>query len=354
MNIMSDLAVRGKRVLLRADFNVPINEKGEITDDFRIVQTLPTIQYLLEKGAKLIIMSHLGDPEGKRVERLTMDRVQERLSELLLVSVAKAKDCIGKDIESQSKEMREGEILLLENLRFHGKEEENDEGFAKELAKLGDVYVNDAFGVAHRSHASVVLLPKLLPSGAGKLLKKEIEGLEKLLSNPRHPMIAVIGGRKVESKLPVIDKIAETADAVLLGNLLAREIETKHIMLKHKEKVVLPLDGIPGKGKEFDIGPETQKLFAENMKGAHTIVWSGPLGRYEEAQYAKGSVAVAQAIVEEASFAVAGGGNLLDLLGRYGLREKFDHISTGGSSMLAFLAGQKLPGLEALGYYSTA
>jgi len=337
-------------VLLRADFNVPLKENGEIADDFRIAATLPTMQYILSEGASLVVMSHLGDPEGKRIERLNMDKVREKLEEHLKVEVAKVDDCIGQEAMKFAQGLGTGDVLLLENLRFRNEEEENDASFAKELAKLGDLYVSDAFGVLHREHASLVGVPKLLPSAGGFLLKKEIEGLQKLLENPERPMIAIIGGRKIEDKIPVIDRIAEVADEVLLGNLLSNEIVSKNISLEQKDKIVFPPDGIP-EGKEYDIGEETRKLYQEKVRGAKTVFWSGPLGKYEQKEYAEGSKVVAEAIVEDTSYAVAGGGNLLDFLGRYNLRDKFDHISTGGSSMLIFLTGQELPGLKALGYY---
>lgn len=353
MKWLSDSSLKGKRVFLRADFNVPLKENGDIADDFRIRATLPTMQHILAQGGKLVVASHLGDPEGVYDERLSMQNVAKRLTELLLVPVEVMQDCIGKEIEERTKNMKEGEILLLENLRFHKEEEENDKDFAKGLAKLADIYVCDAFGVVHRKHASVALVPKLLPSAGGFLLAKEIEGLKQLQKNPEHPMVAIIGGRKIESKLPVIDSIAEFADEVLLGNLLANEITQKNISLAQKEKIVFPLDGIPGNGKEYDIGPETRKLYQEKVRNAKTVFWSGPLGKYEEEEYVEGSKIIAEAIVEDMSYAVAGGGNLLDFLGRYNLRDKFDHVSTGGSSMLIFLAGEKLPGLEALNYYGT-
>lgn len=351
MKWISDFSFQGKRVLLRADFNVPLEENGVIGDDFRIRATLPTMRHILSEKGKLIIMSHLGDPEGVYDKQLSMQSVAKRLTELLLVPVLYMQDCIGKDIEKETREMKEGEVLLLENLRFHKEEEENGKNFAEELAKLADVYVSDAFGVMHRKHASVVKVPMLLPSAGGFLLKKEIEGLEKLKKDPEHPMIAIIGGKKIESKLPVIDGIAQFADEVLLGNVLANEITQKNISFAQKEKIVLPIDGIPGNGKEYDIGPKTRKLYQEKVRNAKTVFWSGPLGKYEEKEYAEGSRIIAEAIVEDMSYAVAGGGNLLDFLGRYNLRDKFDHISTGGSSMLIFLAGEKLPGLEALNYY---
>jgi len=351
MQWIENLSLKDKRVLVRADFNVPLKENGEIADDFRIIVTLPTLQHILSQGASLVVMSHLGDPEGKRIERLNMDKVAEKLGEHLKVQVAKANDCIGQEVMKLTKGLGAGEVLLLENLRFKKEEEENDENFAKELAKLGDFYINDAFGVLHREHASVVGVPKFLPSFGGLLLKKEIEGLQHLLKDPARPMIAVVGGRKIESKLPLIGSIAELADEVLLGNLLANEITRQNISFKYKEKVVFPKDGVPGEGKEYDIGPKTRKLYQEKVRGARTVFWVGPLGRYEDKEYAEGSKVVAEAIVEDTSYAVAGGGNLLDFLGRYNLRDKFDHFSTGGSSMLAFLASEELPGLKALNYY---
>ena len=351
MQWIENLSLKGKRVLLRADFNVPLKENGEIADDFRITATLPTMQYILSKGGKLVVTSHLGDPGGVYDERLCMRGVKEKLKEHLKIAVEVMQDCIGREIEEKTKSMKEGEVLLLENLRFHKEEEENNKSFAQELAKLGDVYVSDAFGVAHREHASVVGVPKLLPSAGGFLLKKEIAGLQKLLENPERPMVAIVGGKKIEAKIPFIDAIAALADEVLLGNLLSREIEQKGIVLKHRDKIVFPKDGSPGGGKEYDIGPRTRKLYQKKVREAKTVFWSGPLGIYEQKEYAEGSRIIAEAIVEDTSYAVAGGGNLLDFLGRYNLRDKFDHISTGGSSMLVFLAGEKLVGLEALGYY---
>tara|TARA_Y100000310_G_scaffold21261_1_gene20548 strand:- start:1306 stop:2367 length:1062 start_codon:yes stop_codon:yes gene_type:complete len=351
MKSLRDYDVKGKRVLIRCDFNVPLDAQGKVVDDFRIIAVIPTIAYCITKGARVVLMSHLGHPEGKVVQSLSLENVHKKLIEYLGPLTKKAPDCVGKDIELQTKEMKVGEVLLLENLRFHKEEEENDAAFARQLSQLGDVYVNDAFGVAHRSHASVVGVPRILPAFTGFLLEKEIQGLERLLQNPEHPMVAVVGGRKIESKLPVIDRIAKLADSVLLGNLLANELKAKNIQLEHAEKVLLPPDGVSGQGKEFDIGPETRELYKEKIREARTIFWAGPLGKYEEKEYAQGSLEIAKAILEDTSYAVAGGGNLLDFLGRYELREKFDHISTGGSAMLAFLAGEQLPGLKALSWY---
>jgi phosphoglycerate kinase len=353
MRSIRDVSVQGKRVLVRCDFNVPLDAQGEIADDFRIQESLPTIEYLQDQGAKIILLSHLGDPDGVVQERFSLDRVAARVSEYVHVPVVKAHSCIGSQVQKQVQALKKGDILVLENVRFHKEEEQNDQEFAKELAGLGDIFCNDAFGVVHRNHASVVSVPLFLPSFAGLLLEKELDGLQKLVKNPERPMVAIVGGKKIESKLPTINNIAKLADSVLLGNMLAQEIISKNIHLEHADKVILPVDGVPGNGKEYDIGPITREQYVQKVREARTIFWAGPLGKYEDKEYAIGSLVVARAIVEDTSYAVAGGGNLLDFLGKAGLRGKFDHISTGGSSMLAFLAGQKLPGLQALQYYAS-
>ena len=343
--------IAGMRVLMRCDFNVPLDEKGRVADDFRIRSTLPTIEYILGKKGKLVLMTHLGDPDGKPVRSLRVEGVREKLAELLDVPVQSAPDCVGKKVEASTRQMKPGQVLLLENLRFHKEEQENDKKFAKQLAALGDVYVNDAFSVCHRLHASVVGVARFLPSYAGFFLEHELQGLERLLKNPRHPVVAVIGGKKIESKLSVIDRISKTADAVLLGNILAAEAVKAKVKFKYPSRVFLPQDGIPGRGKELDIGPKTKALYIKTLRKAATVFWAGPLGKYEDARYEEGSLQVAQAIIKSNAYSVAGGGNLLAFLGVHRLREKFSHISTGGSAMLQFLAGEKLSGLKALGYY---
>jgi phosphoglycerate kinase len=345
MKSIRDVDMSGSRVLMRCDFNVPLDETGRVLDDFRIQETLPTIEYILKKKGKLVLMTHIGDPEGKVVQRLRVDGIQKKLAELLDVPVVKAPDCVGKKAEALSFTMAPGDILLLENLRFHKEEQENSRSFAKQLASLGDMYVNDAFSVCHRAHASTIGVPALLPSFAGLFLEHELAGLERLLKNPKRPVVAIIGGKKIDSKLPVIDAISETADAVLLGNLLASEAKRKKIRFQNPSKILFPLDGI------FDIGPKTKEVFLRKIKEAKTVFWAGPLGKYEETPYQEGSLAVAKAIVQSNAFSVAGGGNLIAFLGKYRLREKFSHLSTGGSAMLAFLAGKILPGLQALDYY---
>lgn len=344
MRTLKDFEVKDKRVLVRCDFNVPLDKKGNILDDFRIEQTLPTIEYLIEKGAKLILMSHLDRPGGKVVESLRLTPIQNRLMEYLDVQVSKAPDCVGKEIEKRSREMQPGEILLLENLKFHKGEEENDENFAKELAKLGDVFINDAFGSCHQIYASIVGVPKYLPSGMGLLLAKEIKTLSDLLERPKKPLITIIGGKKVKNKSRVIDEISEKADWILINSLIKNKIEEKNIKLKYPQKIISPIDSIG----TFDIGPKTIQLFKEKINTAKTIFWAGPLGMIEEEKFAKGSLAVAGAIIESDALTLVGGGDTIAFLAKYNLREKFDFVSTGGGSMLDFIVDGKLVGIEAL------
>ncbi len=344
MKTLKDFNIQGKRVLVRCDFNVPLSKKGEILDDFRIKQTLPTIEYLIEKGAKVILMSHLGRPEGKVMEEFRLTPVQDKLMEYLDLSIIKAPDCIGLEIEKWTLKMQPGEILLLENLRFHKEEEENDENFAKELSKLGDIYINDAFGCSHRAHASIVGVTKFLPAGAGFLLEKEIKVLSDLTKSPEKPLVVIIGGKKVEDKSKVIDMLAEKGDWILVGDLIKKEVKEKNIQLKYPEKIIEPVGEKIGR----DINEQTIKIFKEKILEAKTVFWSGPLGEIEEGDFSKGSEAVARAIIESGAFSVVGGGETVEFINKLGLTEKFNHVSTGGGAMLEFLSGQTLPGLEAL------
>lgn len=348
MKTIREFAIKGKRILVRCDFNVPLDGQGEILDDFRIKAALPTIQYLLENEAKIILMSHLGRPEGKVVESLRLTPVQDRLTEYLDVSVTKAQDCIGEEIEKWTKEMMSGEILLLENLRFHKEEEEGDPEFAKALAQLGDIYINDAFGASHRAHASIAGIPGYLPAGAGFLLEKEVKILSDLLANPKKPMTAIIGGVKIEDKAKAVDRISEAADFILIGTVIQEEIEKKQTPLKYPQKIIKPIDGPERNGRILDIGPKTIELFKEKIAQSQTVFWSGPLGKIEEAEFAIGSREIARAIVESGAFSVAGGGETAEFINRIGLAEKFNHLSTGGGAMLEFLSGEKLPGIEIL------
>lgn len=345
MKSIKDFNVKGKRVLVRCDFNVPLSDKGEILDDFRIKQTLPTIKHLMSEEARIVLMSHLGRPNGKVVEGLKLDPIQVRLMEYLDVSIVKAPDCIGEEAEKWTREMQAGEILLLENLRFHKEEKENNDNFSKELSKMADIYINDAFGACHRAHASIVGVPKHLPSGAGLLLEKEIKALTELNNNPKKPLIAIIGGAKVETKIKLIDKISEIADFVLIGGLVKKAIVGENIRLEEPKKIIAPIDEIGG-GK--DIGPQTIKLFQEKIAQAKTIFFNGVLGLVEEKEFAKGTEEILRAIAQSKAFSIIGGGDMTQVIIKLDLIEKFNHVSTGGGAMLAFLSGEKLPGLESL------
>lgn len=342
MRIVKEAIVENKRVLVRCDFNVPLSQGGEILDDFRIKESIPTIEYLIKKGAKVILMSHLGKPGGKVVENLKLTKVQEKLMEYLDLSVVKAPDCIGKEIENWVWKMQEGEILLLENLRFHKGEEENDLEFTKSLAKLGDVYINEAFSACHRPHASIVGLPKYLPSAAGFLLEKEIKSLNKIIKNPKKPLISIFGGDDPDFR--AVNKISQIADWILIGGLIEKQIKEKNIKLRYPEKIVKPIDSVD----TADIGPKTIEFFKEKILQAKTILWSGPLGKIEEKKFQKGTIEIAKAIIKSRAFSVVGGGETIDFINDLNLGKKFSHLSTGGSAMLAYLAGERLPGLEAL------
>ncbi len=346
MKSVKSFDLEGKRVLLRCDFNVPLSEQGKITDDFRIRQTLPTIKYLMEKKAIIILLSHLGRPleEGSEIDKYSLKPVALRLAELLGREVELMPDCIGEEVRARIDKMQPGSIALLENLRFHRQEKENDPDFAQQLASLGDVYINDAFGVCHREHASVSAITKYLPSGAGLLLEKELKVLNGLLENPLKPLVAIIGGKKMEEKIFLIDSIARMADWVLIGGLLEREIKEKKTMFSLPEKIVIAVDDIEG----FDIGPKTIELFREKLGSAKTIFWSGPMGKIEEPRFQKGSEEIMSAIIESGAFSVAGGGTTVEFINRKGKSSEFNHLSTGGEAMLDLLSGEKLPGIEAL------
>ena len=390
MKKLKDLNFKGKRVLVRADFNVPLSPKGDILDDFRIKATLPTIEYLIKEKAKVILMSHLDDPKGQVVESLRLTPIKDKLKEYLNLPVFKTRDCLGREVKDLIEKMKPGEILLLENLRFHQEEEENEENFSRELSRLADSYINDAFGACHRKHASIVGVPEYLPSAMGFLLEKEIKVLSQISEKPVHPLVAIIGGAKISTKIKVIEQFLKKADHLLLGGQIANTVlEAKGIIVKEElidpeilekikkieltnPKLHLPIDGIISlkdlktgleekylrKGslgtvkKEegvYDIGPETIKIFSDIIKEAKTIVWNGPLGLYEEAQFEKGTKLITQAILKNRSaFKVVGGGDTDAFLTKYNLKDKFNHVSSGGGAMLDFLAGETLPGIAAL------
>ena len=363
MKTIRDFNPKGKRVLVRGDFNVPLSPEGEILDDFRIKKTLPTIKYLIEKKAKVILISHLGRPKGRQ-EKYSLKPVALRLEKLLRQKVhpvkcrfatilPKAKlfnrvkflaDCLGEKVANEIEKMKEKDIILLENLRFHKEEEENDERFAKKLSKLGDIFINDAFGASHRAHASIVGIPKFLISGAGLLLEEEIKILKNLLQNPQKPLVAIIGGKKVEDKVKAIDKISKVAHFILINGLIQREIKEKNIFFKFPQKLVEPVDEIDGK----DIGPVTISLFKQKIALAKTIFWNGPLGQIEKEEFQNGTKEIAKAIIKSCAFSVIGGGETVEFINQLKLASKFNQVSTGGGAMLEFIAGEKLPGIEAL------
>ena len=343
---LKNFSVADKRVLVRCDFNVSSDKNGNILEDFKIVQTVPTIKYLISQKAKIVLMSHL-DPENTGVadKKYTLDKVAERLSELIELPVAKSKDCIGSEVESQTNSLREGDILLLENLRFHKEEKENNPDFAEKLSHLGDIYVNDAFGTCHRNCASIAGVPKLLPHCAGMLLEKEIIALDKIIKNPEKPMVAIIGGIKVETKSKFINSICKTADFIILSGLIVKEVESEKIKFRCPEKILAPVGDLGAP----DISKESIKIFKKQIMAAKTIVWNGPLGEFEDKKYSAGTLAIAKAIIKSKAFSVVGGGETVEFLNKKGMIDKFSWVSTGGGAMLDYLSGDKLPGLVALG-----
>jgi len=381
-----------KRVLVRVDFNVPLNEELEITDDTRIKATLPTIKYLMSHKAKVILMSHLGRPKGEVIEKLRLDPVTRRLSELLKQDVKKVNDCIGEEVEKAVLNMQKGEVILLENLRFYSEEEKNKPEFAKSLAKSADIFVNDAFGAAHRAHASTVGVAKILPSYAGFLMGKEIEVLSNLLENPERPFVVVLGGAKISGKIEIVQNLLSIADKILIaggmsytclaalgyevGNSLLEEYDLEIVkkMLKRAEKqgnkILLPIDlvitrkevsenaesklvridSIPKDGIGVDLGEKSLVMFEEEIKKARTIFWNGPVGVFEIEKYAKGTNKIAKILADLQGKAVTiiGGGDSIAAIDKAGLAERMTHISTGGGASLEFLGGKKLPGIEVL------
>ena len=344
MKSIKNINVAEKRILVRCDFNIPMDGDGNILDDFRIGETLPTIKYLIENKAKIILMSHLGEPGGKVVNVLKLDKVQEKLSEFLGFVVKKAEDCIGPEATELVTNLKSGEVLLLENLRFHKGETENDSEFTKELSKLADIYVNEAFSVCHRAHASIVGVSKYLPAFPGFLLEKEIFNLNRILENPEKPMIAIIGGKKVETKTKVINRISKSADFVIISGLIKKEAIEKKIEFDFPEKIIGSSDSLDA----LDINEKSIELFKEKIKNAKTILWNGPFGKTEDKIYMKGTLEIAKAIIESKAYSVVGGGETIEFLTREGLLSEFSHICTGGGAMLSYLSGDKMPGLEAL------
>jgi len=383
---VKDVSWRGKRALVRCDFNVPLDGDLQITDDSRIRGALPTIKYLLEQGAALVLCSHMGRPKGEVVEKLRLDPVAARLQELLGRPVKKLDDCIGDEVKKAAAALGGGDILLLENLRFHAEEKANDPEFAKELASLADVYVNDAFGTAHRAHASMVGVVAHLPAVAGFLLEKEIAFLGEALQAPKRPFVAILGGAKISDKIGVIENLLTKADALLIGGGMANTfLKAKgyemadslvedgsvelagELVAKAGDKLVLPTDvvvadafsaeakhkvvpadGVKAGWRVLDIGPETAKVFAAKVKGAGTVVWNGPMGVFEFAPFAEGTFAVAHALADSEAMTIIGGGDSVAAIQQAGLADRMTHISTGGGASLEFLEGKELPGVAAL------
>ena len=389
LKTVKDVDLRNKRVLMRADFNVPL--KGEqITDDTRIQAALPTMEHILEQeGARLILMSHLGRPKGKKDPSFSLAPVAKRLSELLGKEVLMADDCVGEEVEKQAKELPPGGVMLLENVRFHGEEKDNDPEFAKKLAAIGDVYVNDAFGSAHRAHASTEGVAHILPACAGFLIEKEVNFFTPVLENPEQPMVAVIGGAKVSTKIAVLESLLPNCKTLIIGggmaytflkaqgheignSLLEEEyIDTaKDLLSKAKEKGVEillpqdhlvaaefdenakpePVDGvdIPAGKIGMDVGPKTLELCKERIKNAKTVVWNGPMGVFEFDNFAIGTRVVAEVIANSQAMTVVGGGDSVAAANKFEVASKMSHVSTGGGASLEFLEGKKLPGIVAL------
>ncbi len=386
---IDDIGVRGKRVLVRVDFNVPLDAEGAITYDTRIRAALPTVQALLDRGAAVLLMSHLGRPKGQRNEQYSLAPVARRLSELLGRPVDLAPDCVGSRTEALARGMQPGQVLLLENLRFHAAEEANDPDFARDLAALADLYVNDAFGSAHRAHASTVGVTAYLPAVSGLLMQKELAALGGALEHPARPFAAVVGGAKVSSKLAVLRHLLAKVDLLIIGGGMANTflcaqgygvgasllepdlVETARVLLSeartHGTEVLLPSDvvvaervapdapyhavgvaEVPAGWCIVDIGPDTQRLFAGRLAASRTILWNGPLGICEVAAFAAGTRAVAEAIATSSAVSVVGGGDVVAALDSLGLAGRMTHVSTGGGAALEFLEGKVLPGVAAL------
>jgi phosphoglycerate kinase len=384
-----DIDVKGKRVFCRVDFNVPMQD-GKVTDDTRIRAALPTIQYLSEQGAKVILASHLGRPKGKVVEEMRLNAVAERLSQLLGKNVVKTDEAYGDEVKNAIAQMNEGDVLLLENVRFYPGEEKNDPELAKAFAELADVYVNDAFGAAHRAHASTEGIAHHLPAVAGFLMEKEIEVLGKALSNPERPFTAIIGGAKVKDKIGVIENLLDKVDNLIIGGGLAYtfvkalgheigkslleedKIElAKSFMEKAKEKgvnfympvdvvvaddfsndankKVVDIDAIPSDWEALDIGPKTRELYRDVISKSKLVIWNGPMGVFEMDAFAEGTKAIAQALADATdTYSVIGGGDSAAAVEKFGLADKMSHISTGGGASLEFMEGKQLPGVVAL------
>lgn len=387
---IKDIDLKGKKVFVRCDFNVPLDENGNITDNRRIVAALPTIKYLLEQNCKIILASHLGRPKGEVNPKFSLKPVANELSKLLGKEVKLAEDVVGPSAKELTSNVKEGEIVLLENVRFDAREEKNDESLSKEFASMAEIFVNDAFGTAHRAHSSTAGIAEFLPAVSGFLIEKELEFLGSALENPQRPFVAILGGVKVSDKIGVIEALLEKVDKLIIGGGMAYtffksigysvgksicELDkldlAKELMEKAKQKnvkLVLPIDNviakeiapdtenkvidsdnIPDEWEGLDIGPKTVELFKEELKDAKTIIWNGPVGFSEYEIFANGTRSIAQALAEkEDAVTIIGGGDSAAAIEKMGLSDKMTHISTGGGASLEFLEGKKLPGIECL------
>ncbi len=386
---IDELDIKGKRVFIRADFNVPLDDNLRITDDGRIRSTLPTINYAIDEGAKVILASHLGRPKGKPEPRFSLAPVAKRLHRLLDKEVVFAPDCIGPQVEGLVSKMKNGDVILLENLRFHPEEEKNDEAFAKSLAKFADYFVNDAFGAAHRSHASTVGIAKFLPSAAGFLMKKEIEYLKGVVNSPVRPFVAILGGAKVSGKIGVLEHLEAKVDKVLIGGGMAftfikamgyevGDSLVENDMLETAERIrtklqaagikfylpvdcviaqtlepgaetkIVPTMEIPRGWRALDIGPATVKLFSIALANAKTILWNGPMGIFEIDAFSRGTFSIAHSVADAYALTIVGGGDTDLAVHRAGVSDALSFISTGGGASLQLLEGKELPGIAAL------
>lgn len=386
---VKDIDLKGKKVLVRCDFNVPYNEERVITDNRRIVAALPTIKYLLENNCKVILCSHLGRPKGQVKPEFSLDIVAAELSRLLNLDVKLAKDVVGEDAKALAANLQEGEVMLLENVRYEAGEEKNDEELSKAFASLAEVFVNDAFGTAHRAHSSTTGVASYLPAVSGFLIEKELNFLGTALENPERPFMAILGGKKVSDKIGVIEALIEKVDVLMIGGAMAYtffksmgynvgnsicELDkldlAQELMEKAKAKgvkLMLPVDTkigrefdpnteskivkyteIPDEWEGYDIGTETIEMYANELKNAKTVIWNGPVGLFEFDQFAVGTNSIAKALADIDAVKIIGGGDSAAAVEKAGLAEKFTHISTGGGASLEFLEGKKLPGIEAL------
>ena len=380
-----DIDLKGKRVLMRVDFNVPMAD-GKVTDDKRIKASLPTIQYVLDQGASVILMSHLGRPKGGPDPEFSLRAASEVLSSLLGKPVKMAPDCVGAEVEKMAKELKPGEVLMLENTRFHAGEEKNDLELAKQMAVLGDVYVNDAFGSAHRAHSSTEGVAHFLPAVSGFLMEQELEYLGRAVLNPEHPYIAILGGAKISDKILVVETLLSKCDKLIVGGGMANtflaaqglnmqdslveasSLDTaKSILKKSGGKLILPVDAviadkfdaeantqvvdvnkIPAGWRMMDVGPKTLALYKTELSGAKLIVWNGPVGVFEMPKFAEGTFALARMLAESKAITVIGGGDSASAVKKAGVAKQMTHVSTGGGASLEFLEGKELPGVAAL------